>query len=306
VTTNPKETETMDDKTEYHFDATTLVGDLRDAMLVELKDCADGKPWNERPEVQQRALVDRIHSKARLMVAKAVLLISDKGFASLHGELVQVQVKDGFKAVVEIPRGSDYRHELVDAAGKEVVLVLATTEEFRGTRGAVPITPPAPLLDYAEEAARVADAAETPPEGWTPEPAPNEALGGTFGEDPPLISGDPTAAEEGPAAEDPDEGIVMDQPAIIESMQMVPVFHVQFCTDGQAVWHCWRDGDGKVRGHEHDDAARAIAARQKEAWDETAWETSEERQARQRREGLVGKKPGRKKGGDAAGAEASA
>jgi hypothetical protein len=290
---------------EFEFDAARLVGDLRDAMLDELK-VAHALPWNLRPESEQRAVIERIHSCARAMVNDAVRLIADKGFASLPGEIAQVRVKDGYQVQVNIMRGADHRHDLIDRQGSEVVLVLADAAAFRGTRGAVPITPPAPLLDYAEEAARVADAAETPPEGWTPEPAPNEALGGTFGEDPPLISGDPTAAEEGPAAEDPDEGIVMDQPAIIESMQMVPVFHVQFCTDGQAVWHCWRDGDGKVRGHEHDDAARAIAARQKEAWDETAWETSEERQARQRREGLVGKKPGRKKGGDAAGAEASA
>lgn len=151
---------------EFYFHAETLVGDLRDAMLAELKDVADGKPWNERPEAQQRAVVDRVHSAARGMVNKAVLLMSNKGFASLHGELVQVQVKDGFKAVVEIPRGADFRHELVDAAGKEVVLVLASSEAFRGTRGAVPITAHAPLLDYAAEAARAADQAEAEPVFW--------------------------------------------------------------------------------------------------------------------------------------------
>lgn len=161
------DTETTSEEREFHFDAGTLVGDLRDAMLAELKDVADGNPWNERPEAQQRAVVDRIHSAARGMVDKTVLLISDNGFKSLMGELVQVAVKDGYKAVVEIPRGAEFRHDLMDRQGKEVVLVLAEANEYRGTRGAVPITPPAPLLDYAKEAAKVAQQAEEGVVWWS-------------------------------------------------------------------------------------------------------------------------------------------
>ncbi len=263
--------------TEFHFDATTLMGDLRDAMLGEIKDAADGKPWNTRPEVQQRAVVDRMHSAARAMVTKAVLLMSNKGFASLHGELVQVQVKDGFKAVVEIPRGADFRHELVDAAGKEVVLVLASTDDFRGTRGAVPITPPAPLLDYAEEAARVADAAEKPPEGWTPEPGPDEDA---TEEAPPPPENPAPAQPEEPAE---DEGVVNEDPSIRAVLQDVPPFHVQFCSDGVALWHCWRHPSGEVRCHEHADAARLIATRHESAWEDEQWETAEDRQAKKRK-----------------------
>lgn len=161
------DTETTSEEREFHFDAGTLVGDLRDAMLAELKGVADGNPWNERPEAQQRAVVDRIHSAARGMVDKTVLLISDNGFKSLMGELVQVRVKDGYQAQVNIARGSDFRHELMDRQGKEVVLVLAEANEYRGTRGAVPITPPAPLLDYAKEAAKVAQQAEEGVVWWS-------------------------------------------------------------------------------------------------------------------------------------------
>ena len=268
----------MTEEREFHFDAGTLVGDLRDAMLAELKDVADGKPWNERPEVQQRAVIDRIHSAARGMVNKTVLLISDNGFKSLMGSLVQVAVKDGFKAVVEIPRGSEFRHELVDRQGKEVVLVLADAEEYRGTRGAVPITPPAPLLDYAADAARVADEAETPPEGWTPN---NEGL-------------PPDDTEEAPAAdsiagaqETVDDGFVPDLAStILEALPRdLARYTPHMVTEGQEILYCWKEADGSVRCHEDSDMAVKIAGDRKmavEAAEEDAWDSAEDRDRKKR------------------------
>ncbi len=268
----------MTEEREFQFDAGTLVGDLRDAMLAELRDVADGKPWNERPEVQQRQVVERVHGAARGMVNKAVLLMSNQGFKSLMGELVQVRIKDGFQAQVNIPRGAEFRHELGDRQGKEVVLVLADADEFRGTRGAVPITPPAPLLDYAEEAARVADAAETPPEGWTPN---NEGL-------------PPEDAEEAPAADSIagaapviDDGFVPDlAQTVIEAMPAdLARYTPHMITDGAAIFYCWKEADGSVRCHEDSDQATIIASNRKvvvEAAEDDAWDTAEDRDRKKR------------------------
>ncbi len=269
----------MDDETEYHFDATTLVGDVRDKILAELT-VAHDKPWNLRPEAEQRAVVERVHDLARGVVRTAVTLISDAGFPSLQGTLEAVAVKSGFKAVVKVPKGADHWEDLIRSEGRDVVLVIADPTEFFKTRGAVPITPDQPPLPYAQEAARVADAAETPPEGWTPEPMPENPS------PPENASG---VTDEAPAAKpEEDEGVVMEEAAFRSAMEGYAIFHVNFVADGQAIWYCWRDGDGKIRGHEDEDAARMIAARQKEAWDATAWDGPEEREAKGRKKRLNG------------------
>lgn len=266
---------------EFHFDAGTLVGDLRDAMLAELRDVADGKPWNERPEAQQRQVVERVHGAARGMVNKAVLLMSNQGFKSLMGELVQVRIKDGFQAQVNIPRGAEFRHELGDRQGKEVVLVLADAEEFRGTRGAVPITPPAPLLDYADEAARVANEAETPPEGWTPN---NDGL-------PPedeAPADEPASDILGGAEDVIDEGFVPDIHPDTLSAVLAPDlarYTPHIVTDDGAIFYCWKEADGSVRCHDDRDQATIIAGNRKmaiEAADDDAWDDAEDRDRKKR------------------------
>jgi hypothetical protein len=197
--------------------------------------------------------------------------------------LVLVLVKVGFMAVVEIPRGADFRHELVDAAGKEVVLVLASHDDFRGTRGAVPITPPAPLLEYADEAARVADAAETPPEGWQEQQQ----------------DGDPTAeaaeVEEAPAAQEQeeaiDDGVLLDA-EFAPGLEGTARFMVKTVATGSAIWHVWRDAQGDIRGHDDLEEAQKIAARQKEAAEDDDWDTAEDRaRKRSRRRGTEGAAP---------------
>lgn len=247
----------------YEFDATTLVGDVRDAMLAELK-VAHDKPWNLRPEAEQRAVAERVHDVARGLVRTAVTLISDSGFPSLQGTLEAVAVKSGFKAVVKVPKGADHWEDLIRSEGRDVVLVIADPSEFFKTRGAVPITPDQPPLPYAEEAARVADAAETPPEGYQgeEEPAAEEAEAA------------PEQPQEPPESppDTVDDGVVMDGPAFREAIADYAIYTVSHVTDGSAIWYCWRDGDGKIRCHEHQEEAVKIAARQKERWDETAWD----------------------------------
>lgn len=352
----------MEAKDDFEFDATTLVGDVRDRILKELT-VAHDKPWNLRPEAEQRAVVERVHELARGVVRETVMLISDNGFPSLQATLESVTAKKGFKAVLHVPKGVDGWEDLIRSEGKEVVLVIADPTAFFKTRGAVPITPDQPPLPYADEAAKVADAAEQGVVWWEPDDpgetfddlaelmakhgiedfhpfevcrtgwlAPRWAVSVPIGDEEGLIEDrdfqyfdtqaeatayrdqmmaaestpqqdpeqqdEPAAAAEveqetpasgrrkrrpkEPAAPPPaepsqDEGIVLDdQATFARGLEGYPPFHVVPIADGKAIWHCWRDAAGVVRGHEDHATATEIAERQAAA-EEAKWETAEDR-----------------------------
>lgn len=272
-----------DDELSFEIATATMAGDLRDGILRELE-VAHTMPWNARAEAEQRAVVDRVSSLARAAIRDVVNKVVNAGFPALVGTLASVAVKDGYAAKVEIPKGAEHRHELMDAEGSNVVLVLADPSTFFKTRGAVKITPDQPPLPYAQEAARVADAAETPPEGWVPVPCPEaegddaqpaeEAVAPAEEED----GGDPTAS---PPRE---EGLLMDdEPAFAAALEGMAKFTVKPIADAKGVWHCWKDGQGDVRCHEDPDVAAEIAARQKEEDEDAAWDDAETRQAKGRK-----------------------
>jgi hypothetical protein len=134
--------------------ADTAAGDLRDVMLEELKRQHD-RPWNMRTEGEQTRLVGVIERVCRDTVYKLVDAIAAAGQPVIKAELLQVTIKDGAKAVLEISRHDPNRHALFDCVGGEsLMIVLADPKRYTGERAGIKIAPDQADLIRAVEQVR--------------------------------------------------------------------------------------------------------------------------------------------------------
>lgn len=118
----------------------TMVGDLRDVMLAILKDNnLGGKTWAELKEGEQRQVVDMLETRARSSVVRAIDIIASEGRRHIKVILKQVTIKDGLKGVFECSKGNELRHDLIDAQGENVLVVLTNTEQYLGKGNKVKI-----------------------------------------------------------------------------------------------------------------------------------------------------------------------
>lgn len=110
----------------------TLTGDLRDAILQIVQ--TQKKPWQQLSENEQTLVVNNVQERVQHMVTKVVDIISADGRKTIIGNLVSIQVKDGFKATVSLPKDSELSHDLIDAQGSLVALVVADREAYTGEK----------------------------------------------------------------------------------------------------------------------------------------------------------------------------
>lgn len=138
---------------EIELASETLVGDVRDFLLDRVKGIQ--KPWEKMSEYDQRDQIYAAESAARTLVRKSVKMIAAEGRKVITGNLEQVTVKDGIKAVITLSKADECRHELIDSCGQAVLVVVADTESFSGEREeAIPDPDQPELIDEtAQEAA---------------------------------------------------------------------------------------------------------------------------------------------------------
>lgn len=119
----------------------TLTGDLRDRILETLRFEQNKRPWHERSEAEQRDTAHRVESQARDLIGQAVELIASHGRTVIKAHIEKAEVKDGIKAVLTCGRSDKFRHQLLDAVGARVMIVIADPDVFDGEREPVEITP---------------------------------------------------------------------------------------------------------------------------------------------------------------------
>ena len=93
----------------------SLLGDLMHSMLDEVKAIPD--VWQKLPQYKQDQVLARIEGRSRTILGRVV---------------ESVTVKDGIKAVLAVSRSSPQRHDLVDAQGSAVMIVIADAEPYTG------------------------------------------------------------------------------------------------------------------------------------------------------------------------------
>lgn len=126
--------------------ADTMTGDLRDFILDRLKHEQSKRPWHERNEADQRDTVHAVESAVRAAARQAVEIIAAGGLKTIKATIEQVTVKDGIKATLTMSKFDEHRHNLIDATGTTVLIVVADPEDFTGEREPVEITPDQPEL----------------------------------------------------------------------------------------------------------------------------------------------------------------
>jgi ribosome modulation factor len=124
----------MPDKT-LNMTASTIGRDLLEALVQEVRLLPD--VWPKLSKAKQDDVIERLRKRVIHSVQTAVHLIASDGRVTIVGELEQVTVKDGIKAVLQMSKNDPNRHALIDAQGKSVLVAVADAEDHMGDVAAV-------------------------------------------------------------------------------------------------------------------------------------------------------------------------
>lgn len=109
--------------------AAVLGRDILAAMVQQVKLQPDH--WHRMNEATQAKQIDQMRGRVREIVMHAVrVMIGGGQFKSVGVELESLTFKDGLKGQFVIPKGADGRHELADAVGGHVLIVLADANSY--------------------------------------------------------------------------------------------------------------------------------------------------------------------------------
>lgn len=142
--------------------AETMKGDLLNALLDEFKAARD--VWPKLSQIDQEAIIFRFERRVGAGIREAVRMIAGDSRPVITAKLDQLTAKDGIKAVLSLSQHDANRHELLDAVGKVVLVVVADAEPYQG--GDTPKAEPdqRPLLTATEAlAAQDAAGGDEPP-----------------------------------------------------------------------------------------------------------------------------------------------
>ncbi|WP_291982252.1 Rmf/CrpP family protein [Candidatus Accumulibacter sp. ACC005] len=103
--------------------ADTVGKDLLSALVTELRLLPE--PWAKTPKSKQNDIIDRLRDRVAANVKMAVHLISASGRTTVTGELEQITIKGGAKAVINVSRAAESLHDFYDAQGTDVLIVVS-------------------------------------------------------------------------------------------------------------------------------------------------------------------------------------
>ncbi len=135
---------------EIDLQADTLRGDIRDVMLDRIKNMR--KPWAQMSNYEQSETIAGFDRVAKKLVRDAVRLVAAENQVEVTATLEQVAIKDGIKATLTLSRHAQGRHELADAVGQEILIVVLDSDRHDSERREAKADPdqnPLPLGDDA-------------------------------------------------------------------------------------------------------------------------------------------------------------
>lgn len=110
--------------------AGTIGKDLLFALVQEVKLLPD--VWPKLSEAKQNDIIDRLRNRVETNVKMAVHLIASEGRTVVCGDLDQITIKGGVKAVVKFGASAPNLHELYESSGKAVLVVVAEASAHMG------------------------------------------------------------------------------------------------------------------------------------------------------------------------------
>jgi hypothetical protein len=89
-------------------------------------------PFGMMTEKNQEITLNKLREVIEQAVRRAVIVIATDRTPSLAGTVESVTFKDGIKAVLTLDKHAEGRHNLADAEGTTVLIVMANPEQFTG------------------------------------------------------------------------------------------------------------------------------------------------------------------------------
>jgi hypothetical protein len=110
--------------------AQSIGKDLLSGLVQEMKLLPD--VWVKISKAKQDDIIERLRKRVEVNVKMAVHLVASEGRTVIAGDLEQITIKDGVKAVCKFSQHAPNMHEMFDAAGKAILLVVANPADHTG------------------------------------------------------------------------------------------------------------------------------------------------------------------------------
>ena len=110
--------------------AETVGKDLLSALVDEIRNLKD--VWAKLPEYEQNFIIDRLRMRVNENVKLAVHEIAADGRTVVTGDLDQITIKDGVKAVIKFSSSTPSVSEIFEAQGQAVLVVVANHRDYTG------------------------------------------------------------------------------------------------------------------------------------------------------------------------------
>lgn len=129
--------------------AETIGKDLLGALLGEIRLLP--KPWPQLSQGKQDDIIERLRKRVDNAVKMAVHILAADGRTVVAGDLDQITIKDGVKAVVKFGANAANLHEMYEASGKAVLVVVANHTDYTGGMDEVSGEPDQRAMDLGHE-----------------------------------------------------------------------------------------------------------------------------------------------------------
>lgn len=110
--------------------AQTIGKDLLSALVDEIRTLPD--VWQKLSEQKQSDIIERCTKRVDYNVKRAVHLIASDGRIVVAGDVEQIVIKDGVKAVVKFGKNTANLHHLYESESNAVLVVVANASDFTG------------------------------------------------------------------------------------------------------------------------------------------------------------------------------
>jgi uncharacterized protein YbjQ (UPF0145 family) len=114
-------------KATMNITAESVGAALLQAFVLEAKRLPD--IWDKLSEAQQNEVLDRMRDCIADQVREAVYQLASQGRATVIGELEQITIKNGAKAVVKMARSNESLADFYEAQGQCVFVSLNNASE---------------------------------------------------------------------------------------------------------------------------------------------------------------------------------
>lgn len=108
--------------------ANTMGHDFLAALLLELRSMPGH--WATLNAQKQQEIIDKLKEKIQTGIEKAVHIMLTSEFPAVQADVEHVSFKGGIVAGLKIPKDAPYRHQLADAQGMKVLVVISDPQRW--------------------------------------------------------------------------------------------------------------------------------------------------------------------------------